>query len=198
MRKKLDKVAEVKRLSNIIRGIQTEISKQEEKLSELKRYRMFIDQLTPAKYRKSKKKSSQSEKAPSVTSETSSVNTDKGKQAVGQSGKASRTSNSKHSATNINRRDSIKNSRKDSRATTSMTKVTTPEEIIDESSDDEEVELYFKVTSDSVVKTDHSFRGIDAFKMFNLGASRIVSNVSRTRRSKSLFDSKWTRHGRKY
>jgi len=144
MRKKLDKVAEVKRLSNIIRGIQTEISKQEEKLSELKRYRMFIDQLTPAKYRKSKKKSNQSEKAPSVTSETSSVNTDKGKQAVGQSGKASRTSNSKHSATNINRRDSIKNSRKDSRATTSMTKVTTPEEIIDESSDDEEVELYFK------------------------------------------------------
>merc|ERR1712235_76 len=54
MRKKLDKVAEVKRLSNIIRGIQTEISKKEEQLSELKRYRMFIDQLTPAKYRKSK------------------------------------------------------------------------------------------------------------------------------------------------
>ena len=69
MRKKLDKVAEVKRLSNIIRGIQTEISKQEEKLSELKRYRMFIDQLTPAKYRKSKKKP---EQARSVTSETSS------------------------------------------------------------------------------------------------------------------------------
>jgi len=134
MRKKLDKVAEVKRLSNIIRGIQTEISKQEEKLSELKRYRMFIDQLTPAKYRKSKKKP---EKAISVTSETSSVNTEKNV----KSGKASRASNSKHSATNTNRRDSIK-----SRATTSMTKVTTPEEIIeDESSDDEgEIELYFK------------------------------------------------------
>ena len=69
MRKKLDKVAEVKRLSNIIRGIQTEISKKEEQLSELKRYRMFIDQLTPAKYRKSKKKP---EQARSVTSETSS------------------------------------------------------------------------------------------------------------------------------
>ena len=70
MRKKLDKVAEVKRLSNIIRGIQTEISKKEEQLSELKRYRMFIDQLTPAKYRKSKK--NKPEQARSVTSEASS------------------------------------------------------------------------------------------------------------------------------
>lgn len=63
-----------------------------------------------------------------------------------KSGKASRASNSKHSATNTNRRDSIK-----SRATTSMTKVTTPEEIIeDESSDDEgEIELYFKVDCDT-------------------------------------------------
>lgn len=137
MRKKLDKVAEVKRLSNIIRGIQTELSKQEEKLSELKRYRMFIDQLTPAKYRKTKKKRLP-EKATSVTSEASSANTEK----AGKSGKVSRASNSKHSATNQRREQ---NSRKDSRATTSMTKVTTPEEIIDEeSSDDEEIELYFK------------------------------------------------------
>ena len=134
MRKKLDKVAEVKRLSNIIRGIQTEISKQEEKLSELKRYRMFIDQLTPAKYRKSKKK--RPEQARSVTSETSSVNTEK-------NGKGSRASNTKNSAASMNRRDSV---RKDSRATTSMTKISTQEEIIeDESSDDEEIELYFKV-----------------------------------------------------
>lgn len=139
MRKKLDKVAEVKRLSNIIRGIQTEMSKQEEKLSELKRYRMFIDQLTPAKYRKSKKKP---EIARSVTSETSSVNTEKN----GKSGKGSRASNIKNSAASINRRDSVK-SRKDSRATTSMTKIATPEDIKDievESSDDEEIELYFK------------------------------------------------------
>merc|ERR1712131_414865 len=133
MRKKLDKVAEVKRLSNIIRGIQTEISKQEEKLSELKRYRMFIDQLTPAKYRKSKNK--RPEQARSVTSETSSVNTEK-------NGNGSRASNTKNSAASMNRRDSV---RKDSRATTSMTKISTQEEIIeDESSDDEEIELYFK------------------------------------------------------
>merc|ERR1712131_300070 len=133
MRKKLDKVAEVKRLSNIIRGIQTEISKQEEKLSELKRYRMFIDQLTPAKYRKSKNK--RPEQARSVTSETSSVNTEK-------NGKGSRASNTKNSAASMNRRDSV---RKDSRATTSMTKISAQEEIIeDESSDDEEIELYFK------------------------------------------------------
>jgi len=136
MRKKLDKVAEVKRLSNIIRGIQTEISKKEEQLSELKRYRMFIDQLTPAKYRKSKKKP---EQARSVTSETSSVNTEKN----GKSGKGSRASNTKHSAASMNRRGSVKS--KDSRATTSMTKITTPEDIVeDESSDDEEIELYFK------------------------------------------------------
>jgi len=136
MRKKLDKVAEVKRLSNIIRGIQTEISKKEEQLSELKRYRMFIDQLTPAKYRKSKKKP---EQAPSVTSETSSVNTEKN----GKSGKGSRASNAKNSAASMNRRGSVKS--KDSRATTSMTKIATPEDIVeDESSDDEEIELYFK------------------------------------------------------
>ena len=43
----------------------------------------------------------------------------------------------------MNRRDSV---RKDSRATTSMTKISAPEEIVeDESSDDEEIELYFKV-----------------------------------------------------
>jgi len=137
MRKKLDKVAEVKRLSNIIRGIQTEISKQEEKLSELKRYRMFIDQLTPAKYRKSKK--NKPEQARSVTSETSSVNTEKN----GKSGKGSRASNTKHSAASMNRRGSVKS--KDSRTTTSMTKIATPEDIVgDESSDDEEIELYFK------------------------------------------------------
>ena len=44
----------------------------------------------------------------------------------------------------MNRRGSVKS--KDSRATTSMTKIATPEEIVeDESSDDEEIELYFKV-----------------------------------------------------
>merc|ERR1712131_13520 len=136
MRKKLDKVAEVKRLSNIIRGIQTEISKQEEKLSELKRYRMFIDQLTPAKYRKSKnKQTNKPEQARPVTSETSSVNTEK-------NGKGSRASNTKNAAASMNRRYSV---RKDSRATTSMTKISAQEEIIeDESSDDEEIELYFK------------------------------------------------------
>merc|ERR1712003_618793 len=43
----------------------------------------------------------------------------------------------------MNRRGSVKS--KDSRATTSMTKIATPEEIVeDESSDDEEIELYFK------------------------------------------------------
>jgi len=137
MRKKLDKVAEVKRLSNIIRGIQTEISKKEEQLSELKRYRMFIDQLTPAKYRKSKK--NKPEQARSVTSETSSVNTEKNE----KSGKGSRASNTKHSAASMNRRGSVKS--KDSRTTTSMTKIATPEDIVgDESSDDEEIELYFK------------------------------------------------------
>lgn len=137
MRKKLDKVAEVKRLSNIIRGIQTEISKKEEQLSELKRYRMFIDQLTPAKYRKSKK--NKPEQARSVTSEASSVNTEKN----GKSGKGSRASNTKHSAASMNRRGSVKS--KDSRTTTSMTKIATPEDIVgDESSDDEEIELYFK------------------------------------------------------
>ena len=44
MRKKLDKVNEVKRLSNVIRGIQTEISKKEERLIDLKKYRGFIGQ----------------------------------------------------------------------------------------------------------------------------------------------------------
>ena len=44
----------------------------------------------------------------------------------------------------MNRRGSVKS--KDSRTTTSMTKIATPEDIVgDESSDDEEIELYFKV-----------------------------------------------------
>ena len=67
------------------------------------------------------------------------VNTEKN----GKSGKGSRASNTKNSAASMNRRDSV---RKDSRATTSMTKISAPEEIVeDESSDDEEIELYFKV-----------------------------------------------------
>ena len=61
MRKKLDKVNEVKRLSNVIRGIQTEISKQEEKLIELKKYRGFIDELTPYPHRHSTKKAQRKE-----------------------------------------------------------------------------------------------------------------------------------------
>ena len=68
------------------------------------------------------------------------VNTEKN----GKSGKGSRASNAKNSAASMNRRGSVKS--KDSRATTSMTKIATPEEIVeDESSDDEEIELYFKV-----------------------------------------------------
>ena len=41
---KIERVATVKRLSNIIRGIETEISKYEEQLTELKRYRDFVHQ----------------------------------------------------------------------------------------------------------------------------------------------------------
>ena len=50
MRKKLDKVNEVKRLSNVIRGIQTEISKKEERLIDLKKYRGFIGQFWKSKW----------------------------------------------------------------------------------------------------------------------------------------------------
>ena len=68
------------------------------------------------------------------------VNTEKN----GKSGKGSRASNTKHSAASMNRRGSVES--KDSRTTTSMTKIATPEDIVgDESSDDEEIELYFKV-----------------------------------------------------
>ena len=75
-RNKIERVAAVKRLSNILRGIETEISKYEEQLAELKKYRDFVNQLTPAQHRKptkqkERKKSAQSS-ATDVTKKTNS------------------------------------------------------------------------------------------------------------------------------
>ena len=73
---KIERVATVKRLSNIIRGIETEISKYEEQLTELKRYRDFVQQLTPAQHRKPKKdkKSERKKSAQSSSTDMSSKN----------------------------------------------------------------------------------------------------------------------------
>jgi len=124
-RNKIERVAAVKRLSNILRGIETEISKYEEQLAELKKYRDFVNQLTPAQHRKptkqkERKKSAQSS-ATDVTKKTNS-----GRKSI--VGKTPSSTNSGRSST-----------RK------SVSKVTSKEsEEAQSSSDDEEPTLYFK------------------------------------------------------
>lgn len=72
---KIERVASVKRLTNILRGIETEISKYEEQLTELKRYREFVNQLTPSQYRNTKKvKKERKKSAQSSSTDFSSKN----------------------------------------------------------------------------------------------------------------------------
>lgn len=147
MRKKLDKVNEVKRLSNVIRGIQTEISKQEERLIELKKYRGFIDELTPYPHRLSTKK------AEKQKLKLKKVETSESQMSNKSSNRRTSTAATKRSATKSNtsirssvelRKGSSKtqSSRMNSGSKTSVISQEDDEADLIESSDDE-VELYF-------------------------------------------------------
>jgi len=147
MRKKLDKVNEVKRLSNVIRGIQTEISKQEERLIELKKYRGFIDELTPYPHRLSTKK------AEKQKLKLKKIETSESQMSNKSSNRRTSTAATKRSATKSNtsirssvelRKGSSKtqSSRMNSGSKTSVISQEDDEADLIESSDDE-VELYF-------------------------------------------------------
>jgi len=138
-------VAEVKRLSNIIRGIQTEISKQEEKLSELKRYRMFTDQLTPGQYRKKTKKTevvTGSDTHSVGSNETSKLKKINSATRVSQKSSGHRRGSN---APTPHRRDSRTSAHSSSIATNTTAKI---DEVEEEDSDDEEPQLFFKDPAD--------------------------------------------------
>ncbi len=46
-RKKLEKVAEIKRLHGQITTLKSELVRREDELNELKQYKQFLDQITP-------------------------------------------------------------------------------------------------------------------------------------------------------
>lgn len=46
-RKKLEKVAEIKRLHGQITALKSELVRREDELNELKQYKQFLDQITP-------------------------------------------------------------------------------------------------------------------------------------------------------
>jgi len=123
---KLERVASVKRLSNVLRGIETEISKYEENLSELRRYREFVNELTPIEFRKSKpKKKNEREKSLEKPTPNSS--------ATGIRSNPTKSSSNTSAKTRTSRRTSM---------TPKPTPVPVEPEI--ESSDEEEPSLYFK------------------------------------------------------
>jgi hypothetical protein len=150
MRRKLEKVAEVKRLSNIIRGIQTEISKQEEKLSELKRYRMFTDQLTPGQFRKSHKPEVTGSDVTHPSVELKKINSGSAQRVTQKSGPTSgdRRRGSNVQTQNSHRRDSRTSATSASSKAQSSSTAKIEEEIEEEDSDDEEPQLFFKDPAD--------------------------------------------------
>jgi len=144
MRKKLDKVNEVKRLSNVIRGIQTEISKQEERLIELKKYRGFIDELTPYPHKhstkKAEKKKQKMKKAETSESQMSNKSGNMRRTSTAATKRSTKSNTSIRSSVELRKGSSKTQSRLNSGSKTSV--ISQEDEDLVESSDDE-VELYF-------------------------------------------------------
>lgn len=55
-RKKLDKVAEIKRLHGQITALKSELVRREDELNELKQYKQFLDQVTPIEWKEERRK----------------------------------------------------------------------------------------------------------------------------------------------
>ncbi|CAF1298884.1 unnamed protein product [Adineta steineri] len=55
-RKKLEKVAEIKRLHGQITGLKSELLRREDELTELKQYKQFLDQITPIEWKEERRK----------------------------------------------------------------------------------------------------------------------------------------------
>jgi len=144
-RRKLEKVAAVKKLHNTIRGIETEISKSEERLKMFKKYRAFVDTLTPEEHRKPKKEKNISRKQSAVSTVDSSS----------QIKSTKRTRMSARTSVMSNRRFSARNSKMSVKESVAFTPSSDNQEIerktpdiVESSSDEEEAYLYFNNPED--------------------------------------------------
>ncbi|CAF2626205.1 unnamed protein product [Rotaria sp. Silwood2] len=61
-RKKLDKVAEIKRLHGQITALKSELVRREDELNELKQYKQFLDQITPTEWKEERRKKLEQER----------------------------------------------------------------------------------------------------------------------------------------
>ncbi|CAF1528813.1 unnamed protein product [Rotaria sp. Silwood1] len=61
-RKKLEKVAEIKRLHGQITALKSELVRREDELNELKQYKQFLDQITPTEWKEERRKKLEQER----------------------------------------------------------------------------------------------------------------------------------------
>ncbi|CAF1195639.1 unnamed protein product [Rotaria sordida] len=61
-RKKLEKVAEIKRLHGQITALKSELVRREDELNELKQYKQFLDQITPSEWKDERRKKLEQER----------------------------------------------------------------------------------------------------------------------------------------
>ncbi|CAF5146731.1 unnamed protein product, partial [Rotaria magnacalcarata] len=75
-RKKLDKVAEIKRLHGQITALKSELVRREDELNELKQYKQFLDQITPTEWKEERRKKLELERLSRQKLETQSASSD--------------------------------------------------------------------------------------------------------------------------
>ncbi|CAF1302464.1 unnamed protein product [Adineta ricciae] len=75
-KKKLDKVAEIRRLRDQITALESELARRKEELKDLKEYKQFLDQITPSEWKEERRQKLRQERAANQKVETRSTVSD--------------------------------------------------------------------------------------------------------------------------